>query len=106
MTKNEIVADLARERKAEKIIRNLRTPCRMDRDAVQDLAQMAYLALLETDEEKVQRAYERGEIRFLLTAILKNNLTPTGRYYQQFAKHDIRKTNLEDAKEIADEQDG
>lgn len=92
MTKSEIVGELARDGIAEQIARNA-FPSMADYE-LQDLAQMTYLALLEQDEDKVVKAHTEGWIRFFVTAVIKNSVTPTGRYYQTYTKWERKRIDM------------
>lgn len=84
MRKTEIVAQIASVRGVEKIAHNYSK--RLKGYEVDDLSQMVYVALLETDEDKLVKAWDEGWMSYYITAIIRNTLTPTGRYYKEYKK--------------------
>lgn len=71
------------EGRIEEICRNLMIPKQDREDLVQEIA----LVLLEYDDEKIEMMYERNEINFFLTRIIKNNYySVTSPFYRKFKK--------------------
>lgn len=70
MTKNDIVAEIARGRMVEKMVQNIAHQS-MTAD-LQDLSQMVYLILLEYDEEKIQDLWMNNQMSFFLARIIIN----------------------------------
>lgn len=66
--KYRIVEQVAKERRVEGIIANV---CRCDAPEMQDFAQMIYLALLEKDDELIERLWDRGQMDYYITAMVK-----------------------------------
>lgn len=73
---SEIVEGLARKKVVETLIRNV-THHSTIRDNLQDLVQIIYLALLETDPSKLEHLVSAGQIKFYIVRIIKNQ------YYSQ-----------------------
>lgn len=70
MTIGEIVESLASKKEVEKIIKNL--GC--FNDSSKDLAQDIYISLMEKDPDLIQSLYDKGELNYYITRMVKNNL--------------------------------
>lgn len=68
--RNDIVAQLAKERIIEKMCVNV-AKHKFD-DNLEDLAQMTYEILLTYDEERVVKMYEDGQLSFFIARIIMN----------------------------------
>lgn len=70
-TKRDIVAELAAERRLERFAAHItRQPA--SRPVVKDLAQTAYLYLLEFPEDKLRDLYECGQLDYFVARIMVN----------------------------------
>lgn len=80
MTRQEIVAELARNKVVEKMVcRICKTRITFDLD---DLCQMVYLVLLEYDEDKIVELHDHNELQFFINRIIRNNvLSKNSRFY-------------------------
>lgn len=81
MRKTEIVADLARDKCVEKIIRNMKCCKGEKRRDLQDLAQDIYMALLEKPEDKIIEMYEKQQLNFFITKMVLNNVSSANSPY-------------------------
>lgn len=71
------------EGRIDEICRNLMIPKQDREDLVQEIA----LVLLEYDDDKVERMYEKNEINYWLTRVIKNNYwSNTSQFYRKFKK--------------------
>ena len=66
--KYDIVEQVARERRVERIIGNI---CRSDAPEMQDFAQMIYLALLTKDDELIERLWDGGKMDYYIAAMVQ-----------------------------------
>lgn len=96
VTKNEIIEALAREHLAENIVAYY---CKGmgNRPELADLVSMSYLALLQMDEERIQRAYTEGWLPFLLRRIIINQTrTNHSPWRDLFRRYGLRNLELTD----------
>lgn len=93
VTRDEIVTRIATEERVEKMVRNI---CKHHRNAdLADLAQMVYLALLTTDEERMQDLWENGEMNFYISRIILNQYrSVTSPYHRLFRKQQARQLSI------------
>lgn len=75
---------IANERLVEEICKNLGvSPKYMD-----DLVQEIYLILLEYNQEKLQSIYDKGQLNFFLTRIIKNQyFSKTSPFFKKYRKY-------------------
>lgn len=75
---------IANERLVEEICKNLGvSPKYMD-----DLVQEIYLILLEYNQEKLQSIYDKGQLNFFLTRIIKNQyFSNTSPFFKKYRKY-------------------
>ena len=75
---------IANERLVEEICKNLGvSPKYMD-----DLAQEIYLILLEYNQTKLQEIYDKGQLNFFLTRIIKNQyFSNTSPFFKKYRKY-------------------
>ena len=75
---------IANERLVEEIFKNLGlSPKYMD-----DLVQEIYLILLEYNQEKLQYIYDKGQLNFFLTRIIKNQyFSNTSPFFKKYRKY-------------------
>lgn len=66
--KYDIVEQVARERRVERIIENI---CRSDAPEMADFAQMIYLALLTKDDSVIERLWDSGKIDYYIVAMVQ-----------------------------------
>lgn len=84
MTKYEIVAQLARSGEVERLIKEV---CKVSRSDLDDLAQLIYEALLNYDEEKLQRLHREGSMPFFLVGIIRNQFfSDHSLYYYEYRR--------------------
>lgn len=69
MTKNEVIGTIAKERRVERICRNI---CKSDAPEVQDLTQLVYENLLRRDTAFILRAWSEGWINFYIARVVYN----------------------------------
>ena len=98
----EIVERIAKERRVETILRNIaKTPLTAD---LQDLCQMAYVTLLEFDEDKVVELWERGEMNFFIARILMNQYQSVrSPFFRIYRKRQRMQAPIEDYMDLPDE---
>lgn len=98
----EIVERIAKERRVETILRNIaKTPLTAD---LQDLCQMAYVTLLEFDEDKVVELWERGEMNFFIARVLMNQYQSVrSPFFRIYRKWQRRQVPIEDYMDLPDE---
>lgn len=98
----EIVERIAKERRVETILRNIaKTPLTAD---LQDLCQMAYVTLLEFDEDKVVELWERGEMNFFIARILMNQYQSVrSPFFRIYRKRQRMQVPIEDYMDLPDE---
>lgn len=68
MTRSDIVALLAKEKRVEAIVK--RNSGGVLNDDLKDLCQIVYVALLETDEDKIIDLFENKQINFYICRIV------------------------------------
>ena len=98
----EIVERIAKERRVETILRNIaKTPLTAD---LQDLCQMAYVTLLEFDEDKVVELWERGEMNFFIARILMNQYQSVrSPFFRIYRKRQRMQVPIEEYMDLPDE---
>lgn len=75
---------IANERLVEDISKNIGVSPKYFDDFVQEI----YLVLLEYDQEKLEAIYEKGDINFFLTRIIKNQwCSTTSPFYRKYRKY-------------------
>lgn len=75
---------IANERLVEDISKNIGVSPKYFDDFVQEI----YLILLEYDQEKFEAIYEKGDINFFLTRIIKNQwCSTTSPFYRKYRKY-------------------
>lgn len=104
VTKNEIIAELATARMAERMVAFY---CRAmeGRPELADLSQLAYLTLLQMEDERIRRAHEEGWLPFLLRRIIITNVRNThSPWHDLFRRYGLRNLEMvEDYNEIPEE---
>lgn len=84
MTKGEIIARVASERRVEDIVARV---CKVSRIELDDLAQMIYEAMLLYDEAKIVHLYERGQLNYFIVRIVQNQFySKTSQFYALYRK--------------------
>ena len=71
MGRREIVAELAAERRVERMVQSITHSRELTPD-LRDLSQIVYLALLEMPEDKLTDLWESNSINFLIARIIIN----------------------------------
>lgn len=75
---------IANERLVEDISKNIGVSPKYFDDFVQEI----YLILLEYDQEKLEAIYEKGDINFFLTRVIKNQwCSTTSPFYRKYRKY-------------------
>ena len=96
-----IIDKIAKDGVLDEIVKNVAKNAK-DED-LKDLKQDIYLTLLEKDEELLEKIYERGQINYLLTRIVVNNInSKTSRFYYLYKKNNQKNIPLDDWQETAD----
>lgn len=76
-----ILSKIAEEKVVENLVRKI---CP---DAVEDLAQDIYLALLEKDYSFIEQLYDRDELNYYIVRLIKNNFfSSTSLYHKNYVK--------------------
>lgn len=90
MDKYDIIEEWARNKRVENIIYTLKISGENPQD-IEELIQDTYMALLETDDDRIKTLYEKNQIDFYLLRFLKNNLySKTSRYYYKYKKNNAK----------------
>lgn len=90
MDKYEIIEEWAKNKRVENIIYTLKISGENPQD-IEELIQDTYMALLETDDDRIKTLYEKNQIDFYLLRFLKNNLySKTSRYYYKYKKNNTK----------------
>lgn len=85
MCSRDIIEDLARRGVLERILRKVTGG--VWKPEHKDLIQDLLLELLEMPEEKIVGLYERNQLNYFLTRIIKNNThSKTSRFYYRYRK--------------------
>lgn len=85
MTKAQIIENIARKRKVERLIENIAHHS-LTADLC-DLSQMVYLILLEYDEQKLQDLWENNQMNFFIVRIIVNQYNSVNSpFYTTFRK--------------------
>lgn len=86
MKKTQIIEKWAKAKKVETLLKSLDTKSENPND-IQELIQDIYLILLETDDDKIEKLYNKNNEDFYILRLLKNNLySKTSQYYYKY-KH-------------------
>ena len=92
MTKNDIIEQLAKEKKIEEIVRNI-VGKNNKRPEIDDLVQMVYLILLEYDEDKIVNMYNKKQLIFFITRIVLNQFNSSNSrfhyIYRKWSKDNV-----------------
>lgn len=95
--KYDLINRWAKEKKIENLLSTLDTKGENPQD-LEELTQDLYIVLLEEDDEKIKRLYEKNQIDYFILRLLKNNLySKTSRYYYKY-----KKNNTDDLKDVDD----
>lgn len=70
MTKQQIVSDLAKEKRVETMVAKIAHSALTD--DLQDLCQMVYLIMLEYEDDKILDLYEHNQMQFFIARIILN----------------------------------
>ena len=88
--RNDIIAELAKNKTIEGMIENLGVKA-LYKD---DLLQETYIILLEYDENKIQEMYENGELKYFISKLLTNQInSKTSRFYYKYKKYNLKKND-------------
>lgn len=100
-TKQDIIADLAKNKAIETIISNV---TKFRRPEHEDLAQMLYLDLLSKKEELIQELYARNSLQYFLARMVTNSInSKTSRFYYLFGKYNSLTSDIDDYREDTDD---
>lgn len=98
MTRQEIVEQVAKEKRVEQFIRNVAHVKDLPPD-LQDLAQMVYLALLTYDEDKIVDLWANDELGFFIARIVTNQYRSKDSPWRDiFHRHGIHFYDVENYK--------
>ena len=98
MTKNDIIASLARAKHIEKQIERV-THGRTE-EGLDDLAQIVYIALLTTAEDKIIEMHEHGQLDYYIVRIIINQYTSKkSPFHQKIRKYRQHAVELNQFKE-------
>lgn len=85
METGKIIEELAREHTVEDIVRNIGG--KKDED-LKDLVQDIYLDLLRKDAALLNSLKEKGELKFFITKMAKNNIcSKNSPFYKNYKRH-------------------
>lgn len=88
MTKNEIIALLAGDRRVERLIANI---CKRSGPDIDDLAQIIYEALLRYDAAKIIYLFENEQIDYFIVRIIENQyFSKTSPFFAQIRRFRAR----------------
>lgn len=95
MDKREIVMQIGREGRVERMVQNIARASRLSPD-LKDLCQMVYLAVLTYDDDKVIDLWEHDEIDFFLARIILNQYRSSDSAFRDiFRRYSITHQPLE-----------
>lgn len=95
MTKTSIVDDLAKNKVVETIIQNITKGSTMD--TLKDLAQDIYIDLLQKEEKKLVKMYEKKELKYFITKMVTNNVfSSNSPYYMQYKRFQDKTTDIDE----------
>lgn len=101
MTKYDIIAELAAQRRVEEIVRVV---CKVARSDLDDLSQMIYEAMLLYNDEKILSLYTKGQINYFIVAVVRNQFySDTSQYHYAFRKYQLRAVNVDAVANIPDD---
>lgn len=84
MSREEIVADLARRKVIEQLIQQEVPEVRFEH---LDLSQDLYLDLLQKPEEKLQKLQKENKLQYYILGMIRKNIhSSTSRFYYQYRK--------------------
>lgn len=96
-TKQDIIADLAKNKAIETIISNV-TKCH--RPEHEDLAQMLYLDLLSKPDDLIQELDARNSLQYFLARMVTNSInSKTSRFYYLFGKYNSLASDIDEYRE-------
>lgn len=97
--KNNIINELAKEKTVETLCTNMG----VEQAYLDDLVQEIYLILLEYDEGKMIKMYERKQLKFFIVRIIMNQyFSKNSPFYKKYKLYDQRQDYN---KEIETEED-
>lgn len=92
MNNYEIINDLAKNKVVEEILSNISKGTFKD---IEELSQDIYFDLLTKSPELIIGLYERNELKFFITRMIRNNLfSKNSPYYQKYGRWNERKTEI------------
>jgi len=86
MDKYEIITRWAQARVVEDMIENMQSARREQRFNLNDLIQDTYMALLEKDDELIERLHLTNQYRFYIARMLVNNIISVSSPYFKLYK--------------------
>lgn len=93
MDKNQIIEELAKQRKVEGLVENIAHEA-LTAD-LKDLCQMVYLVLLQYNEERLVDLWEHNQITFFLVRIILNQFkTSNSPYHNTFRKYQLKSQDI------------
>lgn len=92
MNNFEIIEELARNKVVEEIISNI---SKGTFNNTEELAQDIYLDILNKSPELIIGLYERNELKFFITRMVRNNLfSKNSPFYMKYGRWNERKTEI------------
>ena len=100
--KNRIVNELAKNKVVETMCVNFG----VEQAYFDDLVQEIYLIILEYDDNKIINMYEKNQIKFFITRIIKNQyFSKNSPFYKKYKTYDQRQDNNKQVETEEDEFD-
>lgn len=92
MNNIEIIEELARNKVVEEIVSNI---SKRSFPYTDELAQDIYLSLLEKSPDLIEGLYNKGEIKYFIVKMVRNNLfSRNSPYYTKYMRWNERKSEL------------
>ena len=100
--KDKIITELAKEKAVETMCINMG----VEQAYFDDLVQEIYVILLEYDDNKIINMYEKNQIKFFITRIIKNQyFSKNSPFYKKYKMYDQRQDNNKQVETEEDEFD-
>lgn len=92
MNNFEIIEELARNKVVEEIVSNISKKSFKD---IEELSQDIYLDLLTKSPELIIGLYERNELKFFITKMVRNNLfSKNSPFYMKYGRWNERRSEI------------
>lgn len=94
MNSTEIIEELARNKVVEEIVSNI---SKKSFPYTDELCQDIYLSILEKSPDLIEGLYDKGELKYFIVKMARNNLlSRNSPYYQKYMRWYERKSELTD----------